>query len=89
MLNGKGGKPGYTTLSENVTDLVYDHVKTKKLTHEDLLITNKLGKAYKSGCYLNRILNRYCKKVLDPPINKKITNHTFRHMFCITSIIFF
>ena len=60
MNKGKGGKSRDTSLTDDVTDIVHEYVEAKNLTNEDLLITNRFGKAYKSGCYLNRILKYYC-----------------------------
>lgn len=60
MRNGKGRKSGYTSFTDEVTDIVRNYVQDMKKGSEDLLITNKKGKAYKSGCYLNRILKKYC-----------------------------
>ncbi len=77
---GKGNKSRPTTLTEVMVAKVHDYVQGKKLKDEDRLFTNRLGKPYMSGCSLNKTLQHYCKKT-KPPINKKITNHSFRHMF--------
>ena len=75
---GKGGKPGPTTLTKAMAEKVHDYVKAKKLKDEDLLFTNKCGRPYKSGFSLNKTLKHYCGMA---NIDKKITTHTFRHMF--------
>ena len=80
--NGKGNKPRLTTLTTKaMVDKVVDYVCSKRMKTEDILFTNRWGKPYKSSHSLNKTLQVYCGRA-NPPITKRITCHSFRHMFC-------
>lgn len=81
--NGKGhkegDKPKNAVLSEDLVEKVQKWIEDKKLEEDALLFTNRLGNPYSTGRSLNKTLDHYCTKV---GIDKTITNHSFRHMFC-------
>ncbi len=80
---GKGNKERNTTVLDDFADEIHDYVKD--LSGKDFLFTTRSRKPYKSGQSLNQTLTHYCKQ-LDPPIEKKITNHSYRHMFATDTI---
>jgi integrase len=77
----EGDKPEFAPLRGDIAQQVKRWAKEKKLDDGALLFPNRFGKPYTSGLSLNQTLQRYCRRVV-PPIEKHITNHTFRHMFC-------
>ncbi len=71
------GKPHATTMTDEIIDKVYAYTLSKKLGPNDYVFTTgRNNKPYETGSSLNQTLKTYAKKV---GINKKITNHYFRH----------
>ncbi len=79
---GKGGKSRLTTLTTMaMAEKVAGYVAAEGLEANDRLFSNRWGKPYRSGHSLNKTLRVYCGKAA-PKIKKRITCHSFRHMFC-------
>ena len=79
----KKGDPHATTMTDDLTDKVNSYCQANNLVSDDLLFTNRDRKPFTSGHSLNVTLNLYAKKA---GIEKKISNHHFRHLFA-TDII--
>lgn len=60
MRNGKGRKSGYTSFTDEVTDIVRNYVQDMKKGSEDLLITNKKRK----GLQVWVLLEPHLKEIL-------------------------
>ena len=61
MRSGKGNKSRLVhVIYDEVTDRLKDYMFRSNLQPEAFLFLSHLGRPYKSGCSLNKILKHYC-----------------------------